>query len=791
MDLFKLLGTIVIDNAGANKALDETSNKAKDTAEDIGGVGDSGNKTSGKFATAMGKIGSVAVKVGKTVAVGIAAAGTAIGGVTVKALSAAGELEQNMGGSEAVFGDYAAKMQDTAKTAFSNMGLSTSDYLATANKMGALFQGAGFSIEESMNLSSSAMQRAADVASIMGIDTSAAMEAIAGAAKGNFTMMDNLGVAMNDTTLQAYALEKGIKKSTSEMTNQEKIGLAMEMFLDKTAYATGNYAKENETLAGSLGTAKSALTNFLDGSGSVEALVSSFGNLATVAVKSLDEILPRLTTGLTEIVNQIMPMMPPLLNTLLPSIIQGATGLINGLVSAFPGIISVLMGVLPALIQGVQTIINALITALPQIMESLVSALPTLIPLLVNGLVSMIITLCTMLPQIIQPIIDYMPEIIVSIVNALMENLPALIMGVAQLVMGLVAALPQILQVVWEVIVSVFTNLPQWFGSIFDSIVNVIASIFPGAKDQIMVVWEAIKNYISTVVNSIQNVITTVWDSIKNAISTVIDSIKNVISTAWEAIKTIIANVMNIIFSVISGDWESVRGSISNILNAIRSVISSVWNGIKSVISSVLNGINSVVSSVFNGLKSVATSAFNGIKSVASSVWNGIKTAMTNPIQTAKDKIKGMIDSIVGFFSGAKLEFPNIKLPHFSITGSFSLAPPSVPKLSVDWYAKAMNNPMIMNDPTIFGYNPATGSFMGGGEAGSEIVSGTNTLMNMIGQAVESKSAEQNERIISLLIALLNAITGGNEELIRAVMADRTFAVGEREFGRLVKQYAR
>lgn len=744
MDLFKLFGTIEVDNSKANKALAETSGE--------------GQKAESKLGKAFKTVGKGAVALGKTVVTGLAVGGAAFAGLTAKALGASGELEQNMGGSEAVFKEHAGKMQETAKQAFSNMGLSTSDYLATANKMGALFQGAGFDIEESMNLSSDAMQRAADVASIMGIDTGAAMEAIAGAAKGNFTMMDNLGVAMNDTTLQAYALEKGISKSTSEMTNQEKIGLAMEMFMEKTAYAAGNYAKENETLAGSLGTAKSALTNFLDGSGSVEDLVSSFGNLANVAVNSLTEILPRLTTGLTEIVNQIMPMLPGLLNTLLPSIIQGATALINGLVTAFPGIITALMDTLPALIQGIQTIINSLIEALPGIIEALVSALPSLIPLLITGLVSMIVTICTNFAQIIQPIIDHLPEIIMSIVNALMENLPALIMGIVQLVVALAAALPDILKAVWEVIVNVFKSLPEWFGQIFDGIVNVIASIFPGAKDQIMTVWNAIKNNITTVVNSIKNVITTVWNSIKNVISTVINAVKNVISTVWNAIKTIIGNVMNIIFSIFKGDWGSIKESISNILNAIKSVISSVWNGIKSVISSVLNGIKSTISSIWNGIKNTMSSVFNGIKSVATSVWNGIKTAITKPIEKARDTIKGIIDKIKGFFSGMKLQFPNIKLPHFKLSPSGwkigDLLKGSIPKLGIEWYAKAMNNPIVMTKPTIWGYDPETGNLRGGGEAGTEVVSGATTLMNMIQTAV----AAQNDGILYVLERILEIL---------------------------------
>lgn len=762
LDLFKLLGTIEVDNSKANQALDETSDK--------------GSQTQSKLSKAFGAVGKGAAVVGKTVATGLAVAGTAMAGLTVKALNLSGELEQNMGGSEAVFGQHADKMQAKAKEAFSNMGLSTSDYLATANKMGALFQGAGFSIEESMTLSSDAMQRAADVASIMGIDTSAAMEAVAGAAKGNFTMMDNLGVAMNDTTLNAYALEKGLGKTTQEMTNQEKIALAMELFMEKTAYAAGNYAKENETLAGSLGTAKAALTNFLDGSGTVDQLVGAFKNAAEVIVKNVTDIAPRLINGITEIINKIIPMLPPLLNQLLPVIVEGAVSLINGLVAALPGILNALMGALPALIEGVQTIINALITALPQIIESLVSALPTLIPLLVNALVSMIITLCTMLPQIIQPIIDYLPEIIISVVNALMENLPALITGIVQLVMGLVAALPQILQAVWEVIVNAFINLPQWFGSIFDSIVNVIASIFPGAKDQIMTVWNAIKDYISTVVNSIKNVITTVWNSIKDTISTVINAVKNVISTVWEAIKTIIKNVMNIIFSVIKGDWDSVKESISNILNAIKSVISSVWDGIKSVISSVMNGIKNTISSIWDGIKNTMSSVFNGIKSVATSVWNGIKDAITKPIETARDTIKGIIDKIKGFFSGMKLEFPNIKLPHFSISPSGwkigDLLQGSIPKLGIEWYAKAMRNPMIMTKPTIFGYDASTGNLMGGGEVpGGEVLSGANTLMNMIRTAV----AAQNDTLVSLLEMLIEMLAEYFPEALEAMRTPATF----------------
>lgn len=187
-DLFKIKAAIEVENEKAKGVLRETTEEARKAKGNLDDLGESGTKAESKLGKFFSGFASGAATLAKWTATGIAATATAIGGLTVKALSAAGELEQNMGGSEAVFGEYADKIQAKASEAFSNMGLSTSDYLATANKMGALFKGAGFETEKALSMSSDAMQRAADVASIMGIDTSAAMEAIAGAAKGNFTI---------------------------------------------------------------------------------------------------------------------------------------------------------------------------------------------------------------------------------------------------------------------------------------------------------------------------------------------------------------------------------------------------------------------------------------------------------------------------------------------------------------------------------------------------------------------------------------------------------------------------
>lgn len=193
----------------------------------------------------------------KSLASGLASLG--IGDMVKQAISLAGDLQQNIGGSESVFKNYAGTIQKTAETAASSLGLSQSKYLATATKMGSLFQGSGFSVAQSADMVTQSMQRASDVASIMGISVDSAMEAVAGMAKGNFTMMDNLGVAINDTNLQIYAQEKGLGTLS---TTQQKVNAAMQMFLDKSDYAAGNYAKENDTYSGALTTFKAELEDF-------------------------------------------------------------------------------------------------------------------------------------------------------------------------------------------------------------------------------------------------------------------------------------------------------------------------------------------------------------------------------------------------------------------------------------------------------------------------------------------------------------------------------------------------
>jgi len=277
------------------------------------------------------------------------------------------------------------------------------------------------------------------------------------------------------------------------------------------------------------------------------------------------------------------------------------------------------------------------------------------------------------------------------------------------------------------------------------------------------------------------------WDGIKSVFSAVVSAVQTGISAIAGFFMTLFGKIATIVGSIrtaISTAFKSIKSTITSIMDKVKSVITSIWYEIKSVITTVVNGIKSKVSGAFNGLKSTVSNIFNGIKSTATNVWNGIKSAITKPVEAAKDAVKGIIDKIKGFFNFS-WSLPKLKVPKFSIEPPGweigDLLKGSIPHLSVVWHKKAMNNPMLLDRPTIFG--AAGNSLLAGGEAGSEVVSGAETLMHMIQSAVSKESTAQTQ----VLVNILSAIKSGDAKVANAIMSGSTYVYDRRELARAVK----
>lgn len=489
---------------------------------------------------------------------------TAIGiGTAIKqAITEGMDLEQNLGGTEAVFGDFAASIQETAKTAYKNMGTSASEYMATANKMGALFQGSGLQQQESLDLTAKAMQRAADVASVMGIDTSMALESIAGAAKGNFTMMDNLGVAMNATTLQAYALEKGINFEWNTASNAEKAQLAMQMFFERTEQYAGNFARESEeTLSGSMGAVKAALQDVLGNMALGESVAPSLRALSTTIVNFAHNLIPAVINVVTQLPTALVQVLsgigPVIKDNLMPTL-QALTDP-DAMQTFFDAGMSILQELSNGLVTGIPSF---LAQALPMLV-SFTGQLHDNIGLLVDAGIQTISALVDGLIAALPDLIAYVPDIVINIANVINDNAPKLLESAATLI--------------WKLITGLIENIPNIIanmGKIVEAIISAIAAIN----------WvEQGSRIIHRIGDGIRNMASGLRENAVETIKGMLDYIKSIPQMIHDYFAGKISKLEEVGGNLVKGLWNGINDKVGWVLDKIKGFGKSILNGIKSI----------------------------------------------------------------------------------------------------------------------------------------------------------------------------------------------------------------
>lgn len=324
----------------------------------------------------------------------------------------------------------------------------------------------------------------------------------------------------------------------------------------------------------------------------------------------------------------------------------------------------------------------------------------------------------------------------------------------------------------------IWENCKEYVSAAWEWIKEKVSNAINNVKDTIVEVWTAVSDFFSKIWDGIKKIFSTAWEKIKSAVSKAINAVKTTISTVFNAVKTFVSTVWNAIKSTISTVWSgiktvvstainAVKTTVSNIFNSVKGTVSTVWNGIKSTISTVWNGIKTSVSSAVNSVKDKVSSVFNSVKTKVSSVWNGIRDAIKKPIEKARDLVKTAIDKIKGFMN-FKWSLPKLKLPHFSIKGKFSLDPPSVPKLSIDWYKRAYESAAMFTNPTVL---PTLNGYKGFGDGnGAEFVTGQRNLENTVKTAVQQETSgtiEKLETLISMFAKYMPELIANSKKEIR------------------------
>ncbi len=320
-----------------------------------------------------------------------------------------------------------------------------------------------------------------------------------------------------------------------------------------------------------------------------------------------------------------------------------------------------------------------------------------------------------------------------------------------------IMAVKEIISAAFQIITLPFRfiweNCKDTVLSIWETIKSVIGEKIDAVKEKITTVTTAISNVASAAWNAISSTASSLWEGIKGTIGSKIDAAKEKVSTATSAITSVASSAWSSVSSTASSLWSTISSTVSSKISAASSAVSSATSTITSVASSAWSSVSSAASSQWESVRSTISSKLSSAKSTVSSLMSGITSTMSSGLSSALSTVSGKFSSIYSTISSkmsaardavgnaisalkSKFNFswslPHLKLPHVSISGSFSINPPSVPHFGISWYKDGG----ILTRPTIFG--AAGNNLLAGGEAGAEAVVPLATLWDKLETMITS-----------------------------------------------------
>jgi len=410
-------------------------------------------------------------------------------------------------------------------------------------------------------------------------------------------------------------------------------------------------------------------------------------------------------------------------------------GLKNNLLADFLPSISTVMDGLSAIFSGDESGIDLVRQGVQDFASQMNETLPTFLQ--VGG--EILGVLSDAIIDNLPTLIDIGSDVLGRIGEGIINNLPVLLSSAVQIIMritqGLIEAAPQLLSASLEIIQMLGSflveNLPELMSTTTEIIVQLI-EMLTDPENMTMMIETGLQILLAVadgLVEAIPQLVSVIPEVIGNLIIVITDNFPLIIDTTIQLIGALGMAVLGALAGLMGTSLDEVASGLS----VIKDEVNQRLNDVKNYFTDLWNNVTEIVSNLWSDVTGFFTDGLNDAYETVSGVLGNIKDKFTEIFDGAKQIVSDAIEFIKGLFD-FEWSLPDLQLPHFSIDGSFSVNPPSVPTISVDWYAKAMNQPMMLSGATIFGMSG--GSLLGGGESGDEMIYGRQSLLNDIASVI-------------------------------------------------------
>lgn len=593
----------------------------------------------GGLQSGMGKVASVAQQaLGVFTGQMMTRAVDALANLGKSALDSVGQLEQNVGGVETLFGDAADAVIASADRAYQTAGMSANDYMSTVTSFSAsLLQSLGGNTEEAAKVADMAIIDMADNANKMGTSMDMIQNAYQGFAKQNYTMLDNLKLGYGGTKTEMERLLADAEKLTGvkyDINNLNDVYQAIHAVQEEMGI-TGTTAKEAaSTLEGSMASAKAAWDNFMNGSGDADQLADAFATAADNIVKNLAEIIPRFAETLPALGGAIIAQIPGLVAAIVPAVLSAGQSVLKQLQDAvldfdFAGTADKVVQMITGFIEGdgLGSLLDTLVTIFTGIVNGISSMLPSLLPALIELISYVVTSLLDQLPAIL----DCALELILGLAQGILAALPVLIEALPEVISSivefLISAIPQIIDAGIELLMALVDALPVIIDALVDALPQIIKATVTALIAAAPQIAKAGVKLLGALIEAIPVIVVELAKAVPDIVAAIIDVLAELPGLIGEVFAEIVTDLVEWGQQMLSNASTAMSNMLSQVNSIIQELPGKIWTHLVNAVNRVIAWGQQMVSNASTAASNMLSKVSSTLQQLPGKVWDYLSQA--------------------------------------------------------------------------------------------------------------------------------------------------------------------